>query len=104
MNKEFGKISPLIETVGNIHDYMGMTIDYLEKGTVKFSMFDYLEEILVNLPDEFRGKATTPAGGHLFTVDKDAEKLNDKDADMLHHYVVKLLVIAKQTRSNIATQ
>lgn len=87
LNKEFGKITPLTETTGRINDYVGMTIDYTEKGTVKFSMFDYLQEIITNLPAEFIGEATTPAGNHLFTVDGDAEKLNEEDSDKFHHYV-----------------
>jgi hypothetical protein len=36
LNKEFGTTrKPLAATTGLIHDYLGITIDYSEKGTVR---------------------------------------------------------------------
>lgn len=78
----------MTETTSKIHDYVGMTINYTEKYKVKFSMIDYLEEIITNSPEEFIGKAITLTGNHLFTVDEDAEKLNEEDRKTLHHYVL----------------
>lgn len=103
LNKEFGKITPLTETTGKIHDYVGITIEYTKKGKVKFSMFDYLEEIIDNVPEESKVEATSPAGSHLFTVDKDAEKLNEDDSNTFHNHVAKLLFMAKRTLPDIAT-
>ena len=103
LNGEFGTITPLTETRGKVHDYLGMTIDYTEKGKVKFSMFDYLQDILDGLPDESRGEANSPASAHLFTIDEDAEKLPLDKADTFHHYVAKLLFMAKRTRPDIQT-
>ena len=103
LNKEYGKISPLTVTRGKIHDYVGMTIDFSEAGKVKFSMFDYLEEIIQNLPKEFVGESNTPASNHLFTIDEDGEKLSEEMADKFHHYVAKLLFMAKRTRPDIGT-
>jgi hypothetical protein len=31
---------------GNIHKYLGMTLDYTVRGQVKTTMFDYIDEIL----------------------------------------------------------
>jgi hypothetical protein len=46
LNKEFGTSNkPLAATTGDIHDYLGITIDYSEKRKVKFTMYDYLEDI-----------------------------------------------------------
>ncbi|VEU34053.1 unnamed protein product [Pseudo-nitzschia multistriata] len=103
LNEQFGKESPLTETRGKIHDYVGMTIDYSEEGKVKFSMFDYLEEIIQNLPDSLRGTAVTPAGDHLFKVNDESPKLSQADADKFHHYVAKLLFMAKRSRPDIQT-
>ena len=103
LDDEYGKISPLSVTRKKIHDYVGMTIDYTDKGTVKFSMFDYLEEIIQNLPKDFIGEAQTPASNHLFTINEDATKLNEKDSETFHHYVAKLLFMAKRTRPDIGT-
>ena len=104
LNKEFGKEAPLTVTRGLIHDYVGMTIDYTEKGNVKFTMFDYLEEILQNLPDELKGcESPTPAADHLFKVDHEAAKLNEERSDRFHHYVAKLLYMSKRARPDIQT-
>ena len=103
LNQEYGKITPLTVTRGAIHDYVGMTIDYTEGGKVTFTMFDYLEEIIQSLPSDFKGEARTPASNHLFTIDEDAEKLPIDKAEAFHHYVAKLLFMAKRTRPDIMT-
>ena len=42
LEMEFGNEAPLTKTRGKVHEYLGMTIDYSEKGKVKFSMIDYV--------------------------------------------------------------
>ncbi|VEU33958.1 unnamed protein product [Pseudo-nitzschia multistriata] len=103
LNEQFGKESPLTETRGKIHDYVGMTLDYSESGKVKLSMFDYLEEIIQNLPDSLKGTAVTPAADHLFKVNEACPRLDEEQADKFHHYVAKLLFMAKRTRPDIQT-
>ena len=105
LDSEFGKISPLTVHIGKVHDYLGMTIDYSENGRAKFSMFDYLEDIIKNLPADLRTtrNTSTPAAEHLFNVDPKATKLTQKKADEFHHYVAKLLFAAKRARPDIQT-
>ena len=102
---EFGGKTGLSKTTGKVHDYLGMTIDYSRKGMVEISMFDYLEDILANLPDKLRANRTfvTPAADHLFTVNPEATKLNTADADTFHRTVAKLLFAAKRARPDIQT-
>jgi hypothetical protein len=67
LNKEFGTTrKPLAATTGMIHDYLGITIDYSEMGRVKFTMYDYLEDILDEMPDGMNGTAPTPASSNMF--------------------------------------
>jgi hypothetical protein len=41
LNNKFGTSrKPLAATTGNIHDYLGITIDYSESNKVKFTMYD----------------------------------------------------------------
>ena len=42
LSDRFGKETPLTVTRGDVHDYLGMTIDFSIKGNVKFYMFDYI--------------------------------------------------------------
>jgi hypothetical protein len=67
IKNEFGKGAPL--TI--IHDHLGMTLDYSEKGKVNIKMMDDAEKMLADLPEEMSGEATTPAANHLFDVDED---------------------------------
>jgi hypothetical protein len=52
LNGEFGTTKKLAASYGKIYEYLGMTIDYSEDGKVKFTMYDYLEDILVEAPDD----------------------------------------------------
>jgi hypothetical protein len=68
INAEFGTVKKLAASYGKIHEYLGMTIDYSEDGKVKLTMYDYVEDILVEAPDDMDGTAVTVASDHLFTV------------------------------------
>ena len=64
-----GSRNPLLnESSGRIHEFLGMTIDYSEESKVKFTMYDYLEEILSDAPPDMDRKAVTMAKDRLFTV------------------------------------
>ena len=54
LRKEFGKEDKLTENTGKIHDYLGMTIDYSIAGKVVFTMYDFLEDIIVEAPDDLK--------------------------------------------------
>jgi hypothetical protein len=70
LNNKFGTSKkPLAATIGDIHDYLGITIDYSESDKVKFTMYDYLEDILAEMPNDMKGTAPTPASDNLFDVD-----------------------------------
>jgi hypothetical protein len=69
IDDEFGNEVPLTITRGEVHDYLGMTLDYSKKGKVKIKMLDYVERMLADLPDEMAGEAASPTANHKFTVD-----------------------------------
>ena len=77
LDAEFGKIAPLSATRGKIHDYLGMTIDYSEKGQVKIKMIDYVDKILADLPKEMDGEAPTPTADHFFDVNDESPKVDE---------------------------
>jgi hypothetical protein len=103
INTKFGKEAPITITRGLIHDYLGMTLDYSEKGKVKIKMIDYVKKMLVDLPSEMDGVAPTPAANHLFTVDEDQEKVDENKAQFFHTYVAKALFLCKRSRPDIQT-
>ena len=102
LQREYGKEAPIPSTTGKVHDYLGMTIDYSSAGKVVFRMEDYIDcmidECLAGL---LKGNPASPAGNHLFDINHDCEKLNSEEADKFHHFVAKLLYLAKRTRPDI---
>jgi hypothetical protein len=102
LNNEFGTTrKPLAATTGLIHDYLGITIDYSEVNRVKFTMYDYLEDILDEMPDDMNGTAPTPASANLFDVDEDSTLLNEKESDFFHRTTARLLFAAKRARPDL---
>jgi hypothetical protein len=67
---------PLAATTGMIHDHLGITIDYSERDTVKFTMYDYLEDILDEMPMDMNGTSPTPVSDNLFDMEDDSIPLN----------------------------
>jgi hypothetical protein len=78
------KKKALTSSTGLIHDYLGITIIFDERHKVKFTMIDYLEDILSEMPSDMEGIARTPAQDDLFTIDESSPLLNVKDADFYH--------------------
>ena len=60
-----------------IHNYLGLTIDFFLPGKVVYSMFEYLEDIVVEAPVNLKigPKHKTLASAKLFTVDDDSKIL-----------------------------
>jgi hypothetical protein len=103
LNMRYGKETPLTVTRGDLHDYLGMTIDYSTKGKVMIRMEDYLEEMMVDLPEDMEGTATTPAANHLFTVNDNAEKLDSDKSEFFHSCTAKILFLCKRSRPDVQT-
>ena len=97
LNDKYGKEAPLSVTHGKVHDYLGMTIDYSMPRKVTFSMPDYVEGLIHEMPDELlSGQANTLAANHLFNINDNATKLDEEQVDIYHHLMVKLLYLCKQ--------
>jgi hypothetical protein len=104
LNNEFGTTrKPLAATTGLIHDYLGITIDYSESDKLKFTMYDYLEDILDEMPDNMNGTAPTPASANLFDVDEDSALLNEKQSDFFHRTTARLLFAAKKGKARLTS-
>ena len=78
LNEIFGSEGEMLAaSYGKIHEYLGMTIDWSEKGRVMFTMYDYLEDILQETPPEFDGDAVTSARSNMFQTDQSSTKLDE---------------------------
>ena len=104
LDKKYGtKDAPLTVNRGSVHEYLGMTIDYTTKGAVQFRMTDFIDGLLEEAAEDMRGTANSPAYHHLFKVNPNAKRLDEKKADYFHHMTAKLLYLCKRTRADIMT-
>ena len=104
MEGEFGKETPLNQSRGKMHDYLGMTLDFTIPGEVTITMVDYIKGVLYDAPKEMRGSAVTPAANHLFWVNEVNPVLLEKDeADIYVHIVMQLLYLSQRARPDIRT-
>ena len=54
--------------VGSVHDYLGITVEYLYSRELQINMWDYLRKVIRELPEEITGVCATPASDYLFKV------------------------------------
>jgi hypothetical protein len=91
---------------GNIHKYLGMTLDYTVRGQVKITMFDYVDKILTafdKAEPKGGGMKTNAAPDSLFKVKKICVKLAQNKAVEFHNLVAKTLYATKQARLDTCT-
>jgi hypothetical protein len=103
LNEKYGKITPLMVTRGDIHDYLGMTLNYSVPGVVTIRMDDYVKDLLDEAPGDMAGIAAMPSAYHLFTVSEEPKYLDDTTSELFHHLTAKLLFLAKRARPDIQT-
>jgi len=101
LTSKFGQDSPLNTYSGKVLDYLEITIDYRNNGKVKFSMQEYINILLEEVPFEMDGTAKTLATNHLFNVN--TKKLTEAKAQLFHHIVVDLIYFCRKTRQDIQT-
>ena len=101
LRKKYGKVSPLSVARGEIHDYLGMALDFRKENTLKRTMYNFIQKMLDEIPIEMRGVAVTPAADHLFKVNASPKYLDKKRVDLFHHLVEKCLFLCKRARPDI---
>jgi hypothetical protein len=91
---------------GNIHKYLGMTLDYSVPRQVKITMLEYVNEILAafyKAEPKGGGTKTSAAPGSRFKVDEDCEKLAQVKAVEFHNLVAKTVYATKRARPDTCT-
>jgi len=101
LNDKFGQESPLTRCCGKVLEYLEMKINYRQKGKVKFSMYEYIQKMLTELPANMEGLVTTPASSYLFNTHPGFKNLCEEQGQLYHHLVAKLLYLSKCTRQDI---
>ena len=103
MEETFGEDTPLTVSCGKIHDYLGMTLDFRNKGEVRIDMEHYIDMTLQDAPKEMEGVSNTPAA-HLFKTNlENPELLGDEQKKIFVHLVMQGLYLSQRGRPDIRT-
>ena len=86
---------------GKAHDYLGTTIEFWQEKKVKVTMYNFIRDMLKEVPDKMKETAVTPAANHMFKVNPSPKYLDTKKAELFHHLVAKCLFLYKQARPDI---
>jgi hypothetical protein len=98
----FGRESALSKSRGQIHDYLGMILDFRIKGELGINMIPYVKMVLDAIPDNMRGIAVTPAASYLYKVNDDNPvHLDHQTAELFHSLTMQLQYLAQRGRPDI---
>ena len=64
-------------------------------------MYDYLEDILSEMPNSMNGTSLWPADDNLFDVDEQSEPLSVEQVDFFHRTTARLLFASKRARPDL---
>ena len=68
MEKVYGKYEAVEPTSGKKHDYLGMLVDFTEKGKVKIDMVKYVESMIEDFLVKINKISKTPAAENLLDI------------------------------------
>eukprot|EP00804_Cyclotella_cryptica_P029403 CCRYP_013361-RC/>CCRYP_013361-RC protein AED:0.41 eAED:0.27 QI:0/-1/0/1/-1/1/1/0/407 len=88
---------------GDKHTYLGMDLDYSEKGKCHITMPGYTREVIDGFPEVITGSAATPAADHLFQTREDGCKLPEEQASAFHRTTAQMLFLSGRARRDIQT-
>ena len=85
LDEVHGKNDPLTATRGKIHEHLGMTIDFRNKGSVAFSQHDAMKKFWLSLLPKLQNPCrSTPVPMILFKVDSESPRV-DSNLQEKHH-------------------
>ena len=90
LSNKFGKVNEMTVKRGKIHEYLGMTLDFSEESKFIVNTEEYIDKILIGLPEDMNGVVTTPASDHLFKTHSDAPKLNKERVELFHQVTAQI--------------
>jgi hypothetical protein len=103
-----GYFPGLVIERGKKLNFLGMEIEFLDKGKLKLGLVQYiqgmieeLEEAITPYGENLDRKYPHPAAKWLFTIKKDTNELNTAKGDLYRTFVAKLLWVMKRGRPDI---
>ena len=98
-----GKEMKITATCGKVHEYLGMTINFLKPNKVMFSMYNNIYKLIKELPDNMKETSAMPSAPNAFEINHNSPKLDKDRKELFHHLVTKTLFLLKQARLDLQT-
>ena len=97
LNDRYGKFGPVTTTQGKVHDYLGMTFDFGEKGKVKIDMIKNVKRMIEDFKAKYKldGITDNAAAPDLFKIGS-GELLKEDQKEDFHTFVAKGLFCGKR--------
>ena len=91
-------------TLGLLHEYLGMTLDYSVPGQVSIDMSHYVEKMVKGFPQENLkgGSVASTWNENLFKVQHDSDPLEKKQAELFHTVTMQALFLCRRGHPDIA--
>ena len=96
----YGKYKAVEPTRGKRHDYLGMLVDFTEKGKVMIDMVKYVESMIEDFPVKISKISKTPAADNLLDIGT-GKLLNKANSEIYHTTVAKGLYLCKRSWPDI---
>ncbi len=89
----------------HVHEYLGIGIDYSDKGKFNVYMILYLCSVFYGFSEKSGEPFASPATDHLFQIrdEKEAKFLDEEKAREFHRVVAQLLFLCNCARKDIQT-
>ena len=97
MESEFGKMDV---KKGDIHNFLGIGIEYLRDGRAKMEMTTNLKKAVEIFGEELT-PVTTPAKNDLMGRDEKSPKVSEERRNIFHSVVMLILYVALRTRRDL---
>ena len=102
LNRLYGHHGEVTVTRGPIHEYLGMTFDFYEKGIVKVDMIPYMNAMVDDFSEQIKDAAKTPAADDVFAEGTGATLPKEKKEEF-HTFMAKGIFACKRCRPDIHT-
>lgn len=98
LTKIYGSCSKMMIQRRKTFEYLGMDVDFSEKGVFAVSMILFIDKIEANFWEAITKSSATPHNQHLFKVkdDQDAQFLQEEHAQQFHHIVAKFVILQER--------
>ena len=86
---------------GEFHDYLGMNLDYRERGKVRIEMKKYIADTIDMFPEELSGEVSYLAAEHLNMVNPSSKKLDESKRQLFHTLLARMFFCGKRARPEL---